>query len=584
MSTIAPTAKIHPNVKLGKNVTIGDYVIIGEPVRTKDGKVLTTKIGDGAVIRSHTVIYAGNVIGKNFQTGHGVLVRESNKIGNNVSVGSSSTIEHHVAIGNGVRIHSNAFIPEFSHLKKGCWIGPGVVLTNASYPLSARAKTELRGPVIGEGAKIGGNSSLLPGVVIGNNTLVGAGSVVVGNLSKNKVAIGNPAREIKNMKQLEAYKPILERIPLNDLKAQYRSISAEVDRAIRRVLESGSYILGKEVQIFEKAFAAHMGTKFAVGVSSGTSAIQLALEALGVKAGDEVITTTFTFIATAEGIRHAGATPVLVDIDPVTLCISPTLIEKAITKKTKAIVVVHIHGHPAEMDAIMRIARKHRLVVVEDAAQAHGARYKGRVVGSIGDAGCFSFFPAKNLGAYGDAGAVITNNKTIAERVALLRDHGRKEKYRHDFHGYNHRIDPLQTAILSVKLPYLETWNEKRRQIAETYSAALKDLIPVPESNSEALPVYHQFVVRTKHRDALQAALADKGIDTGVHYPIPLHLQPALSYLKYKKGRFPNAEKASQEVLSLPIYPEMLEEQVAWVIRSFKDALTLRGKRGGKHG
>jgi dTDP-4-amino-4,6-dideoxygalactose transaminase len=357
------------------------------------------------------------------------------------------------------------------------------VLTNASYPLSPNAKATLQGPVVEEGAKVGGNSSLLPGVIIGKNSLVGAGSVVVKNIEKNKVVAGNPSLEVNNINKLSAYQSSEnKRIPLTDLKAQYQEVSTELDAAVRRVLESGIYVSGAEISSFEKNFSTYIGTAYCKGVSSGTSALHLALEAAGIGVGHDVITSPFTFIATAEAIRHSGARTVFVDVNHQTLCLDQNKIEKAITRKTRAIVVVHIHGQPAAMDEILSIAKKHKLLVIEDAAQAHGARYKGRMIGSMGDAGCFSFFPAKNLGACGDAGAVVTNNPKIAERVSLLRDHGRKEKYLHESHGYNHRMDPLQAAILNVKLRYLDEWNQQRRAIADRYTSVLQKFFSNPNS------------------------------------------------------------------------------------------------------
>lgn len=352
-------------------------------------------------------------------------------------------------------------------------------------------------------------------------------------------------------------------IPLVDLRAQYRIIKPEIDAAIERVLANTRFILGKEVQDFEEAFAVYCGARYAIGVASGTAALHLALLACGIGQGDEVITSPFTFIATAEAICHAGARPVFVDIDPVSYNLDPSRIEEAITPRTKAILPVHLYGQPADMDPLLAIARRYDLKVIEDAAQAHGAEYKGQRVGTLGGAACFSFYPGKNLGAYGDGGMVVTNDPQIAERVRMLRDHGRLSKYEHLIVGYGERLDALQAAILGVKLRHLDDWNERRRRIAAQYRELLADgNIQVPQESKDVRHVYHLFVVRVRDRDATLARLKEAGIGVGVHYPIPLHLQPAFAWLGYREGDFPNAEQAAREVLSLPIYPEMTVEQM----------------------
>lgn len=367
----------------------------------------------------------------------------------------------------------------------------------------------------------------------------------------------------------------LTRIPLVDLKAQYRCIKPEVDAALQTVLESAAFINGPAVAEFEQAFAAFCQVRYAVGVASGTAALQLALKGLGIGSGDEVITVAHTFCATAEAIEHVGARPVFVDIDPSTYTLDPNLVERAITPRTRAILPVHLYGLPAGMDAINEIAAAHGLYVVEDAAQAHGARYKGRTVGALGHVACFSFYPGKNLGAYGDAGAVTTNDPELALRVAALRDHGRmisadgkRAKYEHELVGYGERLDTLQAAILQVKLRHLLDWTRARRQIAQTYRQALASCsaltLPCEPEGYEG--VYHLFVVRTPYRDALRQYMREHGIETGVHYPIPLHLQRAFAHLGYKQGDLPCTEQAAREVLSLPIYPELSEGDVQRVI------------------
>jgi len=382
-----------------------------------------------------------------------------------------------------------------------------------------------------------------------------------------------------------------------DLKAQYRSVKKEIDRAIKRVLESGQFIGGQEVENFEKEFARFCGVKYAISVNSGTDALFLSLKALGIGSGDEVITTPFTFIATAEVIANLGAKPVFVDINPQTFNIDPSKIEKAITKKTKAIILVHLFGQMADMDEIMRIAKKYKLFVVEDAAQAIGAKIKfpisnfqfsnksqisksklkikWRMAGAIGDVGCFSFFPSKNLGAFGDGGMVVTNNKKLAEKICLLRNHGSspKEKYLNLILGTNSRLDAIQAAILRVKLKYLKKWIKKRQEIANYYNQFLQGIgdIQVPEILLDRTHTFHQYTIRTKNRDKLKKYLEKNGIPTMIYYPIPLHLQPAFKCLGYKKGDFTESEKASKEVLSLPMYPELKIREQNWIVKKIKE-------------
>jgi dTDP-4-amino-4,6-dideoxygalactose transaminase len=363
-------------------------------------------------------------------------------------------------------------------------------------------------------------------------------------------------------------------IPFVDLKTQYGSLKPEMDRAILDVVDRCAFIGGPAVDAFEKAFAAFCGTKHAVGVSSGTSAIQLALQALDVGPGDEVITVADTFIATASAITGAGARPVIVDCDPVTRNIDPAGIEAAITPKTKAIVPVHLYGLPADMDPILDIAKRHGLRVVEDAAQAHGARYKGRRVGTLGDAACFSFYPGKNLGAYGDAGAVVTDDAQVEDRVRRLANHGRTDKYTHSMIGFNHRLDGIQAAVLGVKLPHLDDWNAARRRAAKWYGEVLADtgltLPTVPEGYE---PVFHLYAVESDHRDALREALSAQGIGVGVHYPVPVHLQEAYAHLGYGPGSFPHSERLGERELSLPMFAELTREDVERVARAIQETL-----------
>jgi dTDP-4-amino-4,6-dideoxygalactose transaminase len=376
-------------------------------------------------------------------------------------------------------------------------------------------------------------------------------------------------------------------IPLVDLRAQYDSIKDDIDAAIHRVVQSGQFILGSEVRAFEEEMAAYCGTKYAVGVASGTDALHLTLLACGIRNVDEVITTPFTFIATAESIVKCGAKPVFVDIDPKTYNIDPSQIELKITKNTRAVLPVHLYGQPADMDPILELARKYDLKVIEDCAQALGASYWGQQtrrtqatqrtlatqrteykVGSLGDAGCLSFFPSKVLGAYGDGGMVVTNDAEIAETVRILRVHGSKASYHHVMHGFNSRLDALQAAILSVKLKHLDEWNELRRNKAALYTELLGRLdgIEPPRSERQARSSCNYYTIRLRDsrlsRDALRKHLESKGIQTMVYYPLSLHLQEVYRYLGHRSGDFPNSEQAQEQLLTLPMYPELSEEQV----------------------
>jgi len=360
-----------------------------------------------------------------------------------------------------------------------------------------------------------------------------------------------------------------------DLTSQYKTIKKEIDEAVKRVLDSAVFIGGSEVEEFEKEIAEFCNVRYAIGLNSGTDALFLSLKSLNIGPGDEVITTPFTFIASAGIIANCGAKPVFVDIEPKTFNIDPLKIEKAITKKTKAIIPVHLFGQMADMDEIMEIAKKYKLAVIEDAAQAIGAEYKGRKTGTIGDCGCFSFFPSKNLGAYGDGGMVITNNQELAEKIRLLKNHGSspKEKYLNLVLGTNSRLDSLQAAILRVKLKYLEQWNKKRAKIASYYNKNLKRMgdIVTPSIERNRNHIFHQYTIRTKYREKLQKYLKENDVPTMIYYPLPLHLQPAFRYLKYKKGDFSETEKAAKEVLSLPIYPELSKKDQDFIIKKIKD-------------
>ena len=372
------------------------------------------------------------------------------------------------------------------------------------------------------------------------------------------------------------------RIPLVDLVSQYRAIKPEIDRAIQSVVERGQFILGPEVEALEREVAAYGGASEAVGVASGTDALALSLRACGVGAGDEVATSALSFFATAEAILAVGATPVFVDIDPATYTLDPAQLDVKITPRTKAILPVHLYGHPCAMEPILRIAARRALPVIEDAAQAIGAEYRGRKAGSLGVAGAFSFFPSKNLGAYGDGGMVVTNDRKVAETIRLLRVHGSRERYRHVAVGMNSRLDELQAAVLRVKLQHLDAWTESRRRHAQTYRElfarhGLSDLV-LPEEASGCRHVYHLFVIRTRHRAAIARALEAQGIGCQVTYPATLPQQPALVSLASAREAYPVAEAAASEVLSLPCYPELTPALIEDVVSTIAQAAAPRGQ------
>lgn len=360
-------------------------------------------------------------------------------------------------------------------------------------------------------------------------------------------------------------------VPFGDMKVHYQQFKSDIDNAVNRVLASGHYILGPELEKFEADFAGFVGAKYSVGCASGTEAIYLALAAIGVGPGDEVITVAHTAVPTISAISMTGATPVFVDIDPKTYVMDINAVEARITEKTKAIVPVHLYGQMVDMEPLMKLALKHRLPVMEDVAQATGATYKGAVAGSLGEYAAFSYYPSKNLGAFGDGGAVTTNSKEYYEHLKMLRNYGQSKRYYHDIIGINSRLDEIQSAILGAQLPYVHQWNERRREIARRYNEGLKDVVTVPHEASYGQHVYHLYVIQTENRDAMQEYLASKGVQALIHYPIPAHLQKAYAYLGYKKGDLPVTEHAANHILSLPMFPELTNEQIDQVIAAVRD-------------
>jgi dTDP-4-amino-4,6-dideoxygalactose transaminase len=363
------------------------------------------------------------------------------------------------------------------------------------------------------------------------------------------------------------------KIPFVDLYSQYLSIKTEIDQAIQNVIQDSAFIGGKYVEQFEHHFADYVGTKYCIGVGNGTDALYIALKVLGIKNGDEVITAANSFIATSEAITLTGARPVFVDCDEKTYNIDVQKILAAITSRTKAIVPVHLYGQPTAMDDILQIAKTHKLFIVEDAAQAHGARNKGRNIGTFGDFACFSFFPGKNLGAYGDGGAIVTGDEVLARKARMYANHGRVEKYNHEFEGTNSRLDGIQAAILDVKLKYLEQWTDRRRSVAKRYDQELHNIVVTPAVRPEVRHVYHLYVIRVKQRDQVIARLREQGISTGIHYPIPLPFLKAYEYLGHKPQDFPVAHFLKDQILSLPIHGDMSDDQVSFVIEQVKQAM-----------
>lgn len=364
-------------------------------------------------------------------------------------------------------------------------------------------------------------------------------------------------------------------IPMVDLTAQYKSLKREIEDVLKEILESGHFVLGPHVSAFEKEAAAFNQTQFAIGVASGTDALHLSLKALNIKEGDEVITTPFSFIAAAEAISYVGAVPVFVDINKHTFNLNPSKIEEKISPKTKAILPVHLFGQPAKMEEILALARTYNLKVIEDCAQAFGAEYRGKVVGSLGDVGCFSFYPSKNLGAYGDGGLITTNNPETYETLRLLRNHGSAFGYEHTFIGFNSRLDEIQAAILRIKLKHVARYNRQRRGLAQLYTSLICGIVQCPAEVPDTNHVFHQFTIRSHRREDIRKTLTEHDISSVVYYPLPLHLQKAFTYLGYKEGDLPESEAAATEVLSLPIYPELSADKVKFIseilLRAFRE-------------
>jgi dTDP-4-amino-4,6-dideoxygalactose transaminase/acetyltransferase-like isoleucine patch superfamily enzyme len=517
------------------------------------------------------------------------------EVGDNSRIGAFVEVQKNAVIGRNVKVSSHTFICEGVTIEDDVFVGHNVSFINDKYPrATANGKPQTEADwacvptLVKKGASIGTSTTILCGVTIGENAIIGSGSVVTKDVPANAVVAGVPARFLRTITpEVTLVEPPPASVPFLDLKAQYQTIKDEVQPAVTKILESCAFVLGEEVAAFEREFAAFHQTAAGIAVNTGTSSLHLSLLAAGVGAGDEVITVPFTFVATAAAIGYTGAKPVFVDINPSTLTMDPAGIEAAITPRTKAIIPVHLYGQPADMDPICDIAKRHGLIVIEDACQAHGAEYKGRRVGSIGDLGCFSFYPGKNLGAYGEGGMVLTSNPKFEQTIRMLRDWGAESKYTHVLKGYNYRMEGMQGAILRVKLRHLEAWTEARRACAARYDEILSGSgVGIPYAQPGNRHVYHIYAIRVPQREKFQAALSAHGIHTGIHYPIPVHLQPAYAELGYKKGDFPHSEAAANETLSIPMFAELTSVQqdavadaVHKAIRSLQSAVSITDYR-----
>jgi dTDP-4-amino-4,6-dideoxygalactose transaminase/acetyltransferase-like isoleucine patch superfamily enzyme len=531
------------------------------------------------------------------------------EIGDASKIGAFVEIQKNARIGKRCKISSHTFICEGVTIEDNVFIGHGVTFINDSYPRATTCNGELQTEkdwrveptLVKKGASIGSGSTILSSVVIGENAIIGAGSVVTKDVMPSTIVAGNPARLLRHIEsELGIRNKVMnDKVPFLDLATPHQQLEAPLMSVFREALKTSGFVGGTIVQQFERDFAEFCNADYCVGVSSGTDALRFALAGSGVRPGDVVVTVPNTFIATTEAISQVGAIFEFVDVDEATYNLDPAklrnylerqcevdritgkLISRRNGRPLTAVVPVHLYGQTADMDPIMDLAEAYNLVVIEDACQAHGAQYfskrehRWKYAGTMGKAAAFSFYPGKNLGACGEAGAVTTQDECIAQTVRVLRDHGQTRKYHHSVEGYNGRLDAIQAGILSAKLPYLSYWNERRRQAAEHYQELLSSFsgaVILPDILALARPVWHLYVIRTTERDELRKHLADAGIDTGIHYPVPLHLQEAYRELGYREGDFPVTERVSAEIISLPMFPTLEAEQqrrVAAQIASF---------------
>ncbi len=579
-------ASIHDGSVIGDNVVIHDNAVIGkDPMRavnsatTQENTPLSpAKIAQGCIVGTGAVIYKGSELGTNVFVADLAQIREEVTIGENTIIGKNATIENKVRIGKNCKIQTNVSIVPYSIIEDYVFISPGVSTSNDKYVGRTEKRfSEYKGITLRQGARLGVGCTVLPGITVYEDALVGAGAVVTQDVPAGKIVIGCPAyvlkdvpedQLLKNQPQFRTQKEQVT-VPYIDVKKQYKSLEAEINTAVNEVLASGVYIMGNKVREFEEQMSHYLNRR-CLGVASGSDALLLSLMALGIKEGDEVITSPFTFFATAGAIARVGAKPVFVDIDEKTYNINPFLIERAITEKTRAIIPVHIFGNPANMRIINQIAANHGLKVIEDACQAIGADFAGSKVGSLSDFGCFSFFPTKNLGAAGDGGMISCANEDQYQLIKKLRVHGAEVKYFHDIVGINSRLDPIQAAILSVKLKHLDEWNQRRIEIAEMYTKELSSVVQTPTTEYDTKNIFHQYPILVENRDITLNSLKENGVECFVYYPLPLHLQKCFYDLGYKYGDMPVAENVSRRILSLPMFPEMTNEQVKHVIENVK--------------
>jgi dTDP-4-amino-4,6-dideoxygalactose transaminase/acetyltransferase-like isoleucine patch superfamily enzyme len=628
---IAKTAIIAQDAKIGADCSIGEYCVIEDGVVLEQGVELGhhvvihkgTRVGAGTIVGDGTVLgrqprpaatstvkaeseLSPPLIGKNCTIGTGVIVyhgtemqdscflgdnssvRENCQLGEAVLIGQRVVVENNVRIGDYAKVQTGAYLTASTKLEEHVFIAPMVTTTNDNY----MGRTEKRfaaksGSTFKKGCRVGGGVTLLPGVTIGKEAFIVAGSIVPRDVPPYQLVMGSPARAVRSVPEDELLFPREIKqdvrvdktnktaIPSFDLKRQNVAFGGELSSVIEKIIASGQFILGENVKALEAEISKICGAEYGVGVANGSDALYLALLACGVGAGDEVITTPFTFFATAGSIVRTGAVPVFVDIEPKTYNIDPELIEEKITPRTKAIIPVHLFGQSAEMDRIMEVAYQHGLKVIEDAAQSLGCKYRGRPGGGIGDAGCLSFFPTKNLGCFGDGGMVVTNNSEIAEKLRMLRVHGTRKKYHHELLGINSRLDELQAAVLRTKLPHFSGWLKRRQEHAELYNDLFKASGLTVNGNVE-IPyrllgclhthTYNQYTIAARKRDQLRDYLKQRQIGTTIYYPAPLHVQPVFKDLGYQVGDFPHAEQAAERVLSLPMFPELTAEEIKQVV------------------
>ena len=544
-------------------------------------------------------------IGEGTKIWHFSHVMKNAKIGKNCNIGQNVVISPDVVLGQNVKIQNNVSVYTGVICEDDVFLGPSMVFTNVVNPRShVIRRDQYQQTLVKKGASIGANAVILCGNDIGRFSFIGAGAVITKDVPDYALVVGNPGRIVGwmcycgirldfqdssdtkctacgkeytmiNDKQItEKTDNKVSSVPLLDLKAQYATIRQQIEPVLKDVVESQYFILGPKVKELEGKIAAYSQCSHAIGVSSGTDALLIALMAIDLKPGDEVITTPFSFFATAGVIARLNAKPVFVDIQEDTYNLDPSKIEAAISDKTKAIIPVHLFGQMAEMDPIMEIANKHKLFVIEDAAQAIGSEdEKGRRAGSVGHMGCFSFFPSKNLGGFGDAGMVVTNDEGLANKLIKLRVHGSEPKYYHQIVGGNFRIDALQAAILSIKLDYLDQWTESRQKNAREYIEKFKENglekdLGLPGLKKGYRHIYNQFVLRSSKRDDLIKHLRDHNIGCEIYYPVTVSDQECFAYLNYKKGDFPVSEKAAEEVLAIPIYPELTQAQKSYIVET----------------